>query len=74
MKKMLFLLAIASSVLLYASCENSENGSGTLNLSITVSPIDSAGVSGVYIAINRIEYHSSTEGWMNLDTFTCRIG
>ncbi len=70
MKKMLFLLAIASSVLLYASCEKSENGSGTLNLSITDAPIDSAGVSGVYIAINRIEYHNSTEGWVNLDTFS----
>lgn len=69
MKKILFLLATAGSILLYGACEKSETGSGTLNLSITDAPIDSAGVRGVYIAINRIEYHSAAEGWVDLDTF-----
>src|SRR5690554_972688 len=69
MKKILFLLATAGSILLYGACEKSETGSGTLNLSITDAPIDSAGVTGVYIAINRIEYHSAAEGWVDLDTF-----
>lgn len=67
MKKILFLLATAGSMLLFGACEKSETGSGTLNLSITDAPTDSAGVRGVYIAINRIEYHSAAEGWVDLD-------
>jgi hypothetical protein len=56
--------------LIFTSCEEESNsGPGTLNLSITDSPVDSSGVAGVYITVTEIQVHTSDNNWKTLSDF-----
>lgn len=68
MKKILIILAAAVLLLIFTSCEE-QSGSGTLNLSITDSPIDGDDVTGVFIKINEIQVHTPDSGWMTMEDF-----
>ncbi|MBS4012700.1 MAG: DUF4382 domain-containing protein [Bacteroidetes bacterium] len=57
MKKMLFIMAmLVAMAVMFASCDKDKN-SGTLKLSITDAPIDSDGITGVFITVTEIQYH-----------------
>lgn len=68
MKKMLFILAAIALPLFFISCEE-QSGSGTLILSLTDAPVDSSGVTGVFITINEIQAHTSDDDWLILEGF-----
>jgi hypothetical protein len=69
MKRILYFISIATFLLIYGSCEKSETGTGTLNLSITDAPIDTDGIESVYITITGIQYHTISKGWVTVDEF-----
>lgn len=70
MKRALYFLAIALTLIVYGACEKNDSisGKGTLNLSITDAPIDTDGITGVYITIIGIQYHNNS-GWVTVEDF-----
>jgi hypothetical protein len=53
---------------------SSSSGTGTLSLSLADAPLaDEANVSGVYITIADIEYHTADGGWKTLDEFNTSV-
>lgn len=68
MKRIVFLITGAIILLFASSCER-ESGQGVLKLSLTDAPVDTSGLSGVYITINEIQAHNTADGWIVLDEF-----
>ncbi len=67
-------LAMAALVGCGGSSSTSNGGTGTLSLSLTDAPlVDDANVSGVYITIARIEYHTSGGGWQTMKDFNTSV-
>ncbi len=52
---------------MFTACEKENGTKGTLNLSITDAPLDADGITGVFITVSEIQYHTSENGWK---TFT----
>lgn len=53
---------------------SSSSGSGTLSLSLADAPLaDEANVTGVYITIAGIEYHTAAGGWKTMDEFNSSV-
>lgn len=53
---------------------SSSTGYGTVSLNLADAPIvDDANVSGVYITIERIEYHTSGGGWQTMKDFNASV-
>jgi len=74
--KSLITLGAGLAVAAFVGCGSgsSSGGSGVLSLNLTDAPlIDEANVSGVYITISRIEYHTSGGGWQTLADFNTSI-
>ena len=69
MKRIVYLITAIALILGFSACEESESGSGTINLAITDAPIDQDNVSGVYITVTGIQYHTDTEGWLTFEKF-----
>jgi hypothetical protein len=70
MKKLFIIIAVILLPVFFMSCEEEgESGPGTLVLSITDSPVDSSGVTGVYITINEIQVHTVGNSWVTMDDF-----
>ena len=53
----------------FVSCEKDDTNKGTLNLSITDAPIDSDGITGVFITVSEVQYHTSGNNWDVFDDF-----
>ncbi|TCO07046.1 DUF4382 domain-containing protein [Natronoflexus pectinivorans] len=69
MRRLFYFSVIALSLLFYGACNETEKGTGTLNLSITDAPIDTEDITGVYITINEIQYHKSGNNWATFEEF-----
>jgi hypothetical protein len=68
MKKRIILLSmVLLPIFMFTACEKESGNKGTLNLSITDAPLDTDGITGVYITISEIQYHTSGNNWK---TFT----
>ncbi len=64
MNRKVFLLAfIVIPFFLFTACEKDNGEKGSLKLYITDSPIDSDGITGVFITVTGIHYHTSENGW-----------
>jgi len=53
MKNIFGVILIAFTLIAFTACEESEKSKGTLNLAITDAPIDTDGISGVFITVGR---------------------
>lgn len=62
------MAVITLMALFFAGCEK-DNNKGTIKLSITDAPIDSDGISGVYITITDVQYHLSGNDFASFDEF-----
>lgn len=63
-------------VLVYIGCGggSSSSNTGTLSLSLADAPlVDEENVTGVYITISAIEYHTEERGWETLDEFNTSV-
>ncbi len=64
MKK--FFVTVAAVILpliMFTACEKDNGTTGTLKLSITDAPIDSDGITGVFITVTEVQYHTDESGW-----------
>ncbi|MFO7922369.1 MAG: DUF4382 domain-containing protein [Bacteroidales bacterium] len=60
MKRIFVLISVIMlPFILFTSCEKDNGDKGTLNLSITDAPIDSDGITGVFIKVSEVHYHVS---------------
>jgi hypothetical protein len=66
-KKVVLLLMALLPLFMFTACEKENGSKGTLNLSITDAPLDADGITGVFITVSEIQYHTSENGWQ---TFT----
>jgi hypothetical protein len=69
MKRIEYFIAAIIIILGFNACEESETGKGTINLAITDAPVDQENVSGVYITVTGIQYHTEAEGWLTFEEF-----
>jgi hypothetical protein len=68
MKKRIILLSmVLLPMFMFTACDKDSGNKGTLNLSITDAPLDTDGITGVYITITEIQYNTSGNNWK---TFT----
>jgi hypothetical protein len=64
MKKAAYLVSVLiMTFLVFTACDKDKGTTGTLNLSITDAPIDTDGITGVYITVSAIHYHMGGEEW-----------
>jgi hypothetical protein len=63
MKRLFIILAVVLPFFIFTACEKDNGTKGTLNLSITDSPIDTDGISGVFITVSEIHYHTNENNW-----------
>jgi hypothetical protein len=68
MKKLLILAAVMILPIYFISCQK-QSGTGTLSVSITDSPIDSANVSGVFITVTGVKVLTADSGWVTMTGF-----
>ena len=68
MKKLIYLIALPLLMLAVGACEKSETAKGTLTLSMTDAPIDTDGITGVYITVTGIQYNLNGD-WVTADEF-----
>ncbi len=57
LKTLLAGLVIILPFIFFTACEKDDDNKGTLNLSITDAPIDSDGITSVYITVSEVQYH-----------------
>lgn len=69
MRNIFGTMLIALTLLAFNACEESEKAQGTLNLAITDAPVDTDGITGVYITVVGLQYHSSADGWVSIEDF-----
>jgi hypothetical protein len=69
MKKILLFSFIIIPFFLFTACEKENGETGTLKLYITDSPIDSDGITSVYITVTGIHYHTAENGWQVVDEY-----
>ncbi len=69
--KNVFRLIVISLVaaFIFTGCENNNNNTGTLNLSITDAPVDNSDIAGVWLTITEIQYHMNDSEWMTFEEF-----
>ena len=64
MKRTLFVfLAVILPFFIFTACDKENGNTGTVNLSITDAPLDSDGITGVFITVSEIHYHTNENGW-----------
>jgi hypothetical protein len=69
MKRIVTIIAVVLPFFIFTACEKDNGTNGTLNLSITDSPIDTDGVSGVFITVSEIQYHISGNNWKKFEDY-----
>lgn len=72
MKKLIYLTAALMLPLLFTACtedDDANNDSGTLKLSITDAPLDSADISEVNITVTDVQYHIQDNEWQSFEEF-----
>jgi len=69
-RKIVILLSLVFiPFIFFVSCEKDDTNKGTLNLSITDAPIDSDGITGVFITVTEVQYHTSGNNWAVFEDF-----
>jgi hypothetical protein len=63
MKRLIFIIAVVLPFFIFTGCQKENGTRGTFNLSITDSPIDTDGITGVFITITEIQYHTVGNDW-----------
>lgn len=63
MKRIFVVFAVIIPLFIFTACNKDEGTTGTLNLSITDSPIDTDGIEGVFITVSEIQYHTNENSW-----------
>lgn len=75
----LLLLFLSAYLLIFSGCGNSESDgttgkTGTLSLNLTDAPlIDEDNVTGVFIIISGVEYHTTDGGWDSMEDFNTSL-
>ncbi len=69
MRKILLFSFIILPFFLFTACEKENGETGTLKLYITDSPIDSDGITNVYITVTGIQYHTAEDGWQVVEEY-----
>ncbi len=73
LRLMKLVMIFAVPMLFFASCDTDEGReeleSGWINLYLTDAPIDTDGITGVFITFNEIQYHLQGNEWMVFDEF-----
>ena len=71
MKKYIFLTAAILLPFLFTACNEDDNNhdTGTLKLSITDAPLDSANISEVNITVSDVQYHIKDNEWKSFEDF-----
>jgi len=71
MKKLISLIVLVIfASFAFVSCDDeNETTNGQLTLSITDAPIDNSTVSGVYITVTGIQYHTNDKEWHTFDEY-----
>lgn len=70
MKRIILLItAVILPLVFFTSCEKEDGEKGTLNLSITDAPIDSDGITGVFITVSEIQYHTAENDWQVFEDY-----
>jgi len=67
--RLLILTSIFLIFAIFPGCEDKNNGTGTLNLSLTDAPTDQPDVTGVYITITGLEYHKQNNSWQTFEAY-----
>ena len=75
--KLLFVV-LSAFALMFSGCGSSESGdtpqTGTLSLGLTDAPlVDEDNVTGVFITISSIEYHTADGGWNTMEDFNTSV-
>lgn len=69
MKRLRMIMAIFTLVAItFTACEK-DNSKGSIKLSITDAPIDSDGITGVYITITDVQYQLNDKGFTSFENF-----
>lgn len=63
-----FIAAIMLSIV-FTACNKDEQQTGMVKLSITDAPIDTDGITGVYVTFTEIQYHKSGDSWSSFSDF-----
>ncbi len=69
MKRITIFLTALIFVFGFNACESNESDKGVINLSITDAPVDQDDISGVFITVTGIQYHTDVEGWITFEEF-----
>jgi hypothetical protein len=67
--RLLILTSIFLIFAIFPGCEDKNNGTGTLNLSLTDAPTDQPDITGVYITITGLEYHKQNNSWQTFEAY-----
>jgi hypothetical protein len=65
--KFLVLSAMLFAFLLFTACEKENKMNGRINLSVTDSPIDTDGITGVFITVSEVHYNTGGNNWKQFD-------
>ncbi len=66
------IVLILFSIIIFSACDSSQVDpveSGQLKLNITDAPLDTDGVTGVFITFSEIQYHKQGNQWVTFDEF-----
>ena len=69
MKRIITIIAVVLPFFIFTACQKDNGTKGVLNLSITDSPIDTDGITGVFITVSGIEYHISGNDWKKFEDY-----
>lgn len=69
MKRITIFLAALIFAFGFNACESNESDKGVINLSITDAPVDQDNISGVFITVTGIQYHTDAKGWITFEEF-----
>ena len=69
LKTLLAGLVIILPFIFFTACEKDDANKGTLNLSVTDAPIDSDGITSVFITVLEVRYHTEGNDWVVFENF-----
>ena len=69
MKRIITIIAVVLPFFIFTACQKDNGTKGTINLSITDSPIDTDGITGVFITVSEIQYHTIGNNWKKFEDY-----
>lgn len=67
--KILILSVLIGLFAFFSGCEEDSEQTGTMSLSVTDAPVDNDSITGVYIKINGLEYHTQENEWSTFEEY-----